>query len=145
MLQIADLRLSGEDDMKVKDAVFFGSLMALVLSGSSVFADPPHKEQWGARKERMEYEREQRKRDREWAREERKRYEELEREERKHQDEMAREARKHQQEMWREGGYTLDEAIYESDVSEASQPAYIEDQLYQIIKEVRDLAEVVNQ
>ena len=93
----------------------------------------------------MKYEREQQKRDREWTREERKRYEKLEREERKHQEKMAREARKHRQEMWREGGYSLDEVVYESAVVEAPQPAYIEDQLYQINKEVRDLTEVINQ
>ena len=134
MLKKTDSRPLGDGDVKVKEAMILGGVMALALSSSSVFADPPHKEHWEARKKQMAFEREQRKRDREWAREERKRYEELEREE-----------QNYEQEMWREGRYTNDEATYAPDDVSTPQPMYIEDQLYQIIKEVRDLADVISQ
>ena len=60
------------EDVKPKDAFIRGTVMLLAISGSGAFADPPGKEDWEPRKERMGYEREQRKRDREWEREERK-------------------------------------------------------------------------
>ena len=131
--------------MKAKDAFIRGTLMMLAISGSGAFADSRGKEYWEPRNERMEYEREQRKRDREWEREERKYYKKLERKERKHLEKMTRKERKHRDEMWPEGDYTLEESGYEYGVDESYAPEYAEDKVYRIIKDVRDLAEPLDQ
>jgi hypothetical protein len=130
--------------VKIKRAIICGSVTLLVaISDFGALADPPGKEGWEARKEQMEYEREQRKRNREWEREQRKHYEELEREERKHLEEMAREERKHQEEMWPEGGYRLEQPGYVFDGS--YEPENVEDKVYRVIKDVRDLTDTLNQ
>jgi hypothetical protein len=115
--------------VKPTEAIICGGILVLAFCGSSALADSPEEEAWEARKEQMEYEREQRKREREW-----------EREERKHYREMAREEREHQEEMWREGGYAVEQPDYGYGVDDAYEPEYIEDKVYRIIKDVRDLA-----
>lgn len=130
--------------MKANKALTCGSILVLAISGSSVLADPPGKERWDARKAQMEYEREQAKRGRELEREERKYYQELEREERKRQREVAREERQYQEETWEDGGYTLGEPGYEYAVDGSYEPEYIEDKVYRIIKQARDLNDAFN-
>lgn len=131
--------------MKAKAAFILTGVMLLAISGSGALADPPGKGEREVRKAQMKYEREQRKRDRAWEREERKHYRELEREERKHLEEMARDESKHQEEMWREGGYGLDEPAYGYGVDESYESDYPEDKAYRILKDVRDLTEILKQ
>jgi len=133
------------EDVKPKDAFIRGTVMLLAISGSGAFADPPGKEDWEPRKERMGYEREQRKRDRQWEREERKYYKKLERKERKHVEKMTRKERKYQEEMWREGDYTLEDQGDGYGVDQPYEPDYTEDKIYRIIKDLRDLTEPLNQ
>jgi len=52
---------------------------------------------------------------------------------------MAREEREHQEEMWREGGYAVEQPDYGYGVYDAYAPEHIEDKVYRIIKDVRDL------
>lgn len=131
--------------MKAKDALICGTLMLLSISGFGAFADPPGKDDWEPAKERLGYEREQRKRDREWEREERKYDKKLERKERKRLEKRTRKERKYQEETWREGDYALEEPIYEYGVDQSYGPDYAEDKIYRIIKDVRDLTEPLNQ
>jgi hypothetical protein len=126
------------------NALIYGSAIALAIASAGVLADPPGKEAREAQKEQMEYERKQAKRDREWEREQRKRYEELAREERKHQEEIAREERKRLKEMERERGYTLEQSTNENG-DDSSEPEYVEDKMYRVVKILRDLKDVVAQ
>jgi hypothetical protein len=139
--------------VKANKVIIYGCVLALSICGFNALADPPGKDGWKARKAELEYEREQRKRERKWEREEQKHYRELEREERKHRREMAREESKRQEEKWREGDYTLteprsqygvDEPGYE-EVDESLEPEYIEDKVHQIIKDLRGLADTLNE
>jgi len=131
--------------VKISRAIICGSVILLAISGSGALSDPPRKEEWVAGKGQMKYEREQRKRDREWEREERKYYKKLERKERKHEKKMAREERKYQEETWDEGDYTLEQSEYEYGVDDLYEPDYVEDKVYRVIKDVRDLTNTFDQ
>ena len=127
--------------MKFSKAIMCVGTTALIIASTNVLADPPGQEARETWKGQMKYEREQAKRDREWEREQRKRYEELGREERKRQKEMAREERKRLEERERETDYVFEQ--YGAD--DSSEPEYLEDKMYRVVKILRDLKDVVVQ
>lgn len=88
--------------MNIQFITGFIAILATALMSSPCLADPPNKDDWEARKDFQEHQREAQKKYQEMQREERKHQEEMEREERKHWEEMERETRKHQEEMRRE-------------------------------------------
>ena len=112
--------------MKVVKMIICVSATALIVASTGVHADPPGKEAWKAWKEQMKYEREQAKRDREWEREQRK---------------IAREERKLLKKEEHEAGYLFEQ----NNVEDSSEPEYLEDKMYRVVKILRDLKDVVVQ
>ena len=141
--------------MEKHTVVLSACVIALSLLASHVLADPPDEGRWESRKEQMKHEREHMKRVREWEKEDRKRYREMEREERKHFEEMEREEwkhykemereeRKHLEEMERESYEVREQPAYEYRVDEPYQPDYVEDKVYRIIKDARDIKDTID-